>query len=238
MKESVKNVALNDGIFLPVIFRPHPRARKLKLRYDAARDAAIITLPPGTSEKTGLEFALRNRDWLITQKSSFNGHQDILSPGNYLSFLGHDHLILHRPDTSGRVSCEEGEIIVGGPAGGFEVRLLNWLKKQARQRLEQQVRDKASQLGVKYHKVRIGDPKTRWGSCSSRGTLSFSWRLIMTPASVFEYVVAHEVAHLKEMNHSPAFWREVDRLVDHSRNSRRWLRRHGPQLMALQIRAD
>ncbi|WP_417316632.1 M48 family metallopeptidase [Emcibacter sp.] len=234
MKDGKKILALDDGILLPVIFKPHPRAKRLKLRYDAAKGAAIVTLPPRTSKKSGFEFARRHTDWLNRQKNSFSD-QNILSPGSYLSFLGHDHLIIHQPDASGRVRREEGQVIVGGPAGGFDVRLLNWLKKQARERLEQAVGEMAARSGVSCRKLRIGDPKSRWGSCSSSGTLSFSWRLIMTPENVFDYVVAHEVAHLKEMNHSPAFWREVDKLVDHSQTSRRWLRQHGPHLMALQV---
>ncbi|WP_321395446.1 SprT family zinc-dependent metalloprotease [Emcibacter sp.] len=234
MKASDQTLPLQNGETLDILFRSHPRARRLKLRYDSVRRAAVVTLPPGVSEKSGLDFARRNSDWLQEQQKAFAG-QEFLSPDNFISFLGHDHLILHQPDDAGRVRREDGRIIVGGPAGGFEVRLLNWLKKQARIRLEQAVEEKTGLLGVTCHKIRIGDPGSRWGSCSSRKTLSFSWRLIMTPATVFDYVVAHEVAHLREMNHSPAFWREVDRLVDHATISRRWLRQHGPQLMALQI---
>ena len=235
-KASERHIRLPDGSDLTLILKPHSRARRLKLRYDAARQAALITMPPRTSAATAMAFVERNLDWLAKQQENF-ADQETLGPDRYLSFLGHDHLILHQPDQSGRVKREEGRIIVGGPEGGFDVRLLNWLKKQARHHLEQAVTEKAIALGVEYHRIRIGDPKSRWGSCSSRKTLSFSWRLIMTPATVLDYVVAHEVAHLREMNHSPAFWREVDRLVDHRQQSRRWLRQHGPRLMALQFEA-
>ena len=229
-------VRLPNGAELAVLLKPHSRARRLKLRYDAARRAAVLTTPPRTSSATAMTFVERNLDWLLGQLEIY-ADQEVLGPDRYLSFLGHDHLILHRPDQAGRVDRQEGQIIVGGPAGGFDVRLLNWLKKQARTQLEQAVAEKTALLGVTCHRVRIDDPKSRWGSCSSRKTLSFSWRLIMTPASVLDYVVAHEVAHLKEMNHSAAFWREVDRLVDHRDRSRRWLREHGPRLMALQFEA-
>ena len=106
------------------------------------------------------------------------------------------------------------------------------LRLRARRRAEDLAVRPARELGVSPARIRIADPTSRWGSASSRGTLSFSFRLALAPAWVFEYVVCHEVAHLRELNHSSAFWALVDRLCPHRRAAQGWLREHGPALHA------
>ena len=120
---------------------------------------------------------------------------------------------------------------MGGPRDHVEARVVRWLKGQARARLTAASGAHAGRLGVAVGRLAIRDTRSRWGSCSGTGTLSFSWRLILAPDAVLDYVAAHEVAHLREMNHSPAFWALVDRLVPDASASRRWLKRTGAQLM-------
>jgi predicted metal-dependent hydrolase len=106
------------------------------------------------------------------------------------------------------------------------------LRGVARRQAEQLVARRAAELGVAARRIRIGDPRSRWGSASSRGTLSFSFRLALAPEWIFDYVVCHEVAHLREPNHSPAFWAIVDRLCARRAEAQGWLRTHGPALHA------
>ena len=112
-------------------------------------------------------------------------------------------------------------------------RITDWLRSQARGDLTAAVSDHAATIGAEINALRIGDAKSRWGSCTRRGVLSFSWRLILAPPFVLDYLAAHEVAHLAEMNHGPAFWRLVARLNPDLETARAWLKTHGPDLHAV-----
>jgi predicted metal-dependent hydrolase len=109
-------------------------------------------------------------------------------------------------------------------------RATDWLRKQAAIDLELACARYASAMDVKVRRIAIRDQKSRWGSCSSSGDLSFSWRLILAPPIVLDYVAAHEVAHLLEMNHSPRFWRHVLKHCPHARDAKNWMRLHGSDL--------
>ncbi|HPF47951.1 MAG: M48 family metallopeptidase [Alphaproteobacteria bacterium] len=221
---------MDDVINIPLVFKKHKRARNFKLRYDALNDKALVTLPHRSSEQDALKFARKHVSWLQKQRN-ISPECRFLYPGYKIPFEGIDYLITHNPDCHGNVILSEGQIIVGGPIHGFSKRLENYLKKYARKTIESLANEMATEIGKKFNRIQIKDTKSRWGSCSSSGTLSFSWRLIMTPPHILHYVVAHEVAHLKEMNHSPAFWKVVDRLVDNALSSRKWLKSEGQKLM-------
>jgi len=105
-----------------------------------------------------------------------------------------------------------------------------WYRRQARQRVLDVAEREADRLGVEFKSVGIRDPRTRWGSCSSRGNLSFSWRLLLAPPEVLEYVVVHELLHLREPNHTKAFWRLVETARPGWQQQARWLREHGQEL--------
>ncbi|MDG1996486.1 MAG: SprT family zinc-dependent metalloprotease [Emcibacteraceae bacterium] len=211
-------------------YKSHKRAKRMKLRYDAANDRAVITVPPFTSNRTARKFAQGHVDWLLTQRNS-SPTNIYLAPGETIPFKGIDKLILHDEERSGRVTITEDTIIVGGSREGFSVRLENFLKKQARIAIEPLAQEMAHKLDKSFKRIQIRDTKSRWGSCSSSGNISLSWRLIMTPPDILEYVVAHEISHLQEMNHSPAFWDVVDCLVINAKPSRKWLKSKGQELM-------
>lgn len=213
-------------------FKKHKRAKRMKLRYDATRKRAVITVPLFTSKRTALKFAENHIGWLLKQRN-LSPPNIYLSPGATIPFMGREKLIVHDEERSGRVSITENEIIVGGSREGFSVRLENFLKKQARIVTEPLAHDFADKLGKKFKRIQIRDTKSRWGSCSSTGNISLSWRLIMTPPHILGYVVAHEVAHLQEMNHSAAFWDVVDTLVIDAKVSRKWLKTEGQKLMLI-----
>ena len=124
-----------------------------------------------------------------------------------------EHRIRHRPAERGAVWRESGEIHVSGRPEHLPRRVEDWLKQEARHEIERRAHEKAAELGKKVRRVTIRDPRSRWGSCSPDGALSFSWRLILAPRFVLDYVVAHEVAHLRELNHSNRFWRITETLT-------------------------
>ncbi|MBL4802746.1 MAG: M48 family metallopeptidase [Emcibacter sp.] len=216
----------------PLILKRHPRAKHLKLRFEAKSCSAILTLPTGVSDRKAVQFAKQHLDWIQDQYDK-SPEATPLGAGEVIPYRGKDTEIMHNPDLPATVQIKDGRLIVGGPLSGFETRLLNWLKKQARRALAKAVQEFEPTLGQRPHKIMIRDTSSRWGSCSSRRTLSFSWRLIMAHPDILQYVVAHEMAHLVEMNHSPAFWQVVEKLYPDWQTPRRWLKTEGSRLMLI-----
>ena len=148
---------------------------------------------------------------------------------------GIPHRIAHCPDARGTVWTASGAdgtptLCVAGEAPHVARRVQDFLKREARQDLAEAVRRYAAALGVSIGRLTLRDTASRWGSCSARGDLSFSWRLVMAPPFVLDYLAAHEVAHRLEMNHGPRFWRLVEQVCPHRREAEAWLRRHGSDL--------
>jgi predicted metal-dependent hydrolase len=156
-----------------------------------------------------------------------------------LSYLGIEHRIMLSERLRGLVEVsrigEEPVIIVPGDPKFVSRRLLDFLKKQARSELENAVARHSIALNVRAKQIRITDTTSRWGSCSTTRTLSFSWRIIMAPPEVLDYLAAHEVAHLREMNHSDRFWNLVRDICPEMDIHKTWLRRHGAKLHAVSL---
>lgn len=201
------------------------RARRISLRISQLDGRVTLTLPTGVKESEALEFAASKEDWI-------RGHLDKrpdempVECGASLPIEGTAHRIV--PAAGRRVVRHEGEICVPEDAAGR--RLQVWLKELARDRLVMACDHYAGQLGRSYKRITLRDTRSRWGSCTSDGGLMFSWRLILTPPEILRYVAAHEVAHLAEMNHSPAFWATVERIYGPCEAERRWLRCEGANL--------
>lgn len=213
-------------------FKTHKKAKRIKLRYDAINDRAILTLPRFTSKRSALKFATSHIEWLKEQRAKIP-KPIYLIDGSHISILGERKGIVHDPSLPARIDITADQIIVGGTKEGLSVRLENYLKKEALKTIEPLANEMAKTINKKFKRIQIRDTKSRWGSCSSSDNLSFSWRLIMTPPQVLEYVVAHEIAHLEEMNHSPQFWNIVDQLVPNAKTSRKWLKNDGQALMLI-----
>ncbi len=218
---------------LPVYARVHARARRIILRISPDRSAIRLTLPSNVSIVEGLHFVESRRDWIARQL------KDRLLPqpfrhGLVIPFRGEPHLVVHVPGRRGTVWREgEGEtarICVAGDERFLSRRLTDWLKQQARQALLIACRHYATAMNLRFSRLVIRDQKSRWGSCSSTGTLSFSWRLVLAPPFVLDYLAAHEVAHLTEMNHSARFWERVRMHCSHAEEAEEWLKRHGSDL--------
>ncbi len=128
------------------------------------------------------------------------------------------------------IDWDAASLKVGGGPEAVGAKVSVWLRERARERLSERTQVHCQSLGVRFTSITIRDTKSRWGSCSSTGALSYSWRLILAPDDVLDYVAAHEVAHLREMNHSSRFWALVEALKPDWRNHRRWLRDHGAEL--------
>ena len=173
------------------------------------------------------EAAVREHAVWVLERIDRLPPQVAFQDGAIIPFRGADHRIVQHPYQRGVIDHADNLIHVYGHPEHMARRLRDWLKREARRAISPLALAMATQIERRVSQVSIRDQRSRWGSCSETGGLSFNWRLILAPETVLDYVVAHEVAHLVEMNHSPAFWRVVDRLTPHARPAKRWLNANG-----------
>jgi len=214
---------------VPLVVKRTRRARRVRIRVDPRRGEAVLVLPPRAALREGREFALDNAAWLRARIDELPPRV-AFAAGAEVPLGGVVHLLRWEPDLPARVQLDARTIRVGGDREGFARRLTDWLKRRARERVTRRAEALAADVGRKIGRVSIRDPRARWGSCSHKGALSFSWRLILAPDAVLDYVVAHEIAHLVHLHHGPTFWRTVERLMPEHAAARAWLDRHGAEL--------
>lgn len=214
---------------VPLVFQSNKRARRIILRFDHGQGRIVVVLPRRATLEQGRRFALLNKGW-IRDRLDLLPEPVPFQAGARIPFLGIMHRIRHRPTARGTVWREGEEIHVAGRPEHLARRLEDWLKREARREIERRAHLKAEQIGKRIARITIRDPRSRWGSCSPSGQLSFSWRLIMAPRAIIDYVVAHEVAHLRELNHGPRFWKLTAELTHGVDEARHWLNEHGARL--------
>ena len=215
---------------LPVTLRVSPRARRMRLSVCARTRSVLLTVPRRVSQRRALAWAAGHRAWLEATLAAIPEEAPIL-PGGTVPLFGRPHLVDWDPARPRRIALEPDRLVVGGPAEALEGRVLRWLKAEALALLGRETRLFAEKAGVAVARIGVGDPASRWGSCSSSGTIRYSWRLIMAPEFVRRATVAHEVAHLVHLDHSPKFHAVVERLLgEDPRNARLWLHREGSTL--------
>jgi len=224
--------AITLDLGAPVSIRVNPRARRLLLRIDAASRRIELVLPRGVAAEHGLKFLAAQRGWIAARLGALPAPVPF-AEGAIVPVFGVPHRIACETDPSAPpVAIRDGEIRVRGNPVHIERRVRDHLVAMARTEFAARARPLAARIERKLARVGVRDTKSRWGSCSGRGNLSFSWRLILAPEPVINYVVAHEVAHLAEMNHGPRFWRLVDSLSPDSTAARAWLKRHRSRLLS------
>lgn len=232
-KLEARTITIN-GAEVILTFRRNARCRRMIIRLTSDGAGIVLTLPPRASEASALRFVESSRDWLA---KTMGARAPLIKSvdGQILLFQGMPYRIKATGGSRGIIAITDQDIVVPGEAMHVPRRLKDWLKAQAKRELTQASHTYAAAMGVKFRKLTLRDQSTRWGSCSSGGDLSYSWRLILAPAHVLDYVAAHEVAHLKEMNHGPGFWRLVLAHCSTAKESRIWLRAHGRKLHRYQF---
>lgn len=209
------------------------RARRISLRISQLDGRVTLTLPPDIPETEALDFAVSKADWIRTHLDN-RPDETAVGIGTTLPVEG---VPLHIKAAPGR-RVSRGDGILTVPPDAPARRVQAWLKELARDRLAAACDHHAGQLGRSFSRITLRDTRSRWGSCTSDGNLMFSWRLVLAPPPILNYVAAHEVAHLAEMNHSPAFWRIVERLHGPCNAERKWLRQNGATLHRYRFRTD
>jgi predicted metal-dependent hydrolase len=222
-----------DGEVYLIRLRRHRQARRYTLRIHAVDREVVLTMPPRGSVKQAKEFAQKHGGWIAARLRRLPDIVPFIH-GTVLPVRGIEHRIDHRRTERGTVWLERHAgahlLCVAGGAPHLPRRVRDFLKREAKRDLEMASRTAALALGVDIKRVSVRDQSSRWGSCSSTGVLSYSWRLILAPSFVLTYLAAHEVAHLIEMNHSRRFWRLVERICPDMDRAKAWLDVHGADL--------
>lgn len=227
---------LPEGWRDSIALRQSPRARRLSLTLDPKSGGIVLVLPKRFSHAVADHFLLQNRDWIERQEKTRPAHIALV-PGAVIPLRGTPHVLQPFPDRRRRGPPEirDGVICIAGDPAHFARRARDFLIETARQELDRRTRDKAAILGRSVKSLRLGDPRSRWGSCHPDGRISYSWRLILAPDHVLDYVVAHEVAHLLHRGHQRDFWACCESLCPGAREARRWLKQNGRGLLSIGV---
>lgn len=212
---------------IPLIIRRSGRARRISLRISQLDGRVTLTLPDRVPEREAIHFAQEKEAWIRKHLANRTGNVDV-GHGVVVPIGGIPHQVTE--GAGRRISFAQGQVHVPGAVDRVGKRLGAHLKALARTRLAEASDHYAERLGKPYAAITLRDTRSRWGSCTAQGRLMYSWRLILAPPEVLNYVAAHEVAHLAQMNHSPAFWAEVERIYGDYAAARAWLRREGSSL--------
>ena len=217
-----------QGRDIDLAVRVNRRARRISLRVDPADGRVVLVLPASRARAEGLRFAETKGAWLLARLDDVPPRRPF-ADGEVTPLLGRPHVVRHEPRGCG-VRVDDGEIRVAGRPEHMARRLKDWLKAEARRDFSMRALALAERIDERVTNVTVRESRTRWGSCTRGGRLSFCWRLILAPEHVIDYVVAHEVAHLKHMNHGPRFWKLVGVLCPDHADARTWLRAKGAEL--------
>ena len=225
---------VHDRSIYLVRVRRHRQARRYTLRIDAASREVVLTIPPRGSLREAREFAQKHSAWIASRLQRLP-QATPFAHGVVVPLRGVPHRIVHRARVRGTVWTEKSDagerlICVAGEPPHHNRRVGDFLRREAQRELDAASRRYAEAIGVTIKRISVRDQSSRWGSCSNNGVLSFSWRLILAPPYVLDYLAAHEVAHLVELNHSPKFWRLLKRLNPDCERAKAWLDTHGTDL--------
>jgi len=225
-------VAVGEASYAVRVSR-NRRARRYTLRIHTALREAVLTMPWRGNLADASRFAQAHGGWLA-QRLAQLPEVAPFADGESVPLRGVEHRIVHRPRMRGTVWVEQAGderlLCVAGAVEHAARRVRDFLKREARRDLEAAVASYARALNVRVRRMSIRDQSSRWGSCNSAGVLSFSWRLILCPPFVLDYLAAHEVAHLVEMNHSARFWKVLRQVCPATDEATRWLDSHGNAL--------
>ncbi|MGE4179392.1 MAG: M48 family metallopeptidase [Limisphaerales bacterium] len=216
---------------IPLVFKKNARARRYILR--VARDGTVhVTIPRGGTEALAQRFAIEKEAWIrdqLERVAQVRAGQARWGPGTPVWFRGDRHPVVALAD-----HARIGEFIFPLPPPDKDWRpaVERHLRSLAATELPPLVLGAADLHAVKVDRVQVRDQRTRWGSCSRRGTISLNWRLVQVPYFVRDYLIAHELAHLRQMNHSRRFWAVVEEFYPSWRDAERWLREYGRRLLA------
>jgi predicted metal-dependent hydrolase len=208
------------------------RSKRKTIAIIVQRDGKVIVRAPlNASERQIRQFVELKIGWILEKKAQAQ-EQPLqtarqFTAGERFPYLGQEYALSVVSGPRAGLRFEGGFSLNQNSQAEAALLFERWYKAAARKVLTERVRFYAQKFGLKYQTIRISSARTRWGSCSSRGALSFTWRLVMAPLEVVDYVVVHELAHLRVQNHSAAFWAEVAQMMPDFKRQRDWLKKNG-----------
>lgn len=217
---------------IELTLRRSVRAKRITLRVSALDGRVTLTLPKGIAERTALEFAQDKEPWIRKHLSRQNAPVTV---GLGVELPVEGKMLTVTPGLVRAAQLSGDQILVPNAPEMAGHRVRAYLKLKAKERLTERSHHYATRVGREIGRITLRDTRSRWGSCSAAGNLMYSWRLIMAPPEVLDYVAAHEVAHRVEMNHSNKYWAIVDRIFPDYTAQRAWLRNHGSTLHRYQF---
>lgn len=227
--DAARHRIMVEGRAIPLDVRVNARARTIAIRIPPDGSPVRLTLPSPRHLANGLAFAQSRGPWIAARLAGRSDSARALAPGASVPVAGTS---VRLETGSGRIAVRDGDVVrVGGDGALYAGRIKRWLVTEALGVLTAETHAVAARGGLCVAGIRVGDPRSRWGSCTTDGRICYSWRLILAPDFVRRSVVAHEVAHLAQANHGPHFWALADRLLGSSHTpARAWLRQHGGAL--------
>lgn len=218
----------------PLVWRRSKRARRMTLRVDAVQGSVVLTLPERTSRKQGLMFVQQHMDWISASLASLP-EKPVLANGHDIMIEGSLVPILHDPTARRGTWLDADGLHVSGDADHTERRVRDFLRVLAKDRLSAAVKRQSERMQLVPSRLDLRDVRTRWGSCTRQGRIMLSWRLLITPVEIRDYVIIHELAHLRHFDHGADFWALVDHFCSNGRPGRlaaeRWLRENWVALL-------
>lgn len=230
MEAGVSEILTLPGGPARIEWRRSARAHRVSLRIDPRGGAVVVTLPQRAARTAGMALLITNADWVSERLAALPG-PIVFADGVEVPLHGIPHRIRHRPTGRGGAWVENGEIHVAGDAAFLARRVSDFLRAEARRSITELVAQKALLARAQPARITLKDTSSRWGSCAANRNLAFSWRLVMAPRFVQDYVTAHEVAHLRHMNHGPRFWALVQEITPYTTEAVAWLRTDGMRLL-------
>ncbi len=223
-----------EGQVFKVALKRRPTAKRITLRVSHATGEVVLTIPERTDVGLAQKFADSHSPWIASRLAKVPD-QVPFEPGELVPLRGVPHRIVHWSSIRGVTqathdSAGDPIIAVAGEAAHVARRVRDFLEAEAKRDFALAVKKHTAQLGVPAKRITVRDTKSRWGSCSANGALNFSWRLIMAPPFVLDYLAAHEVAHLRELNHSQRFWKITYQLCPRTDDAEAWLKTYGSAL--------
>lgn len=219
---------------VPLIWKRSTRAKRITLRIEPIRGEVIITVPERISQNKAMAFVHQQSEWITSALAALPEKQK-LADGSQVMIEGQNIPILHDPAAQRGCWLDADGLHVSGDASHTQRRVRDFLHAMAKERLTQTLQIHSIIMDLHPTRLDLRDVRTRWGSCTKQGRIMLSWRLLMAPTEIRDYVVIHELAHLKHFNHGPDFWNLVDHFIPKGRTGRlaaeRWLRENSTTLL-------
>lgn len=224
-----KTYNIEQQIDFPIKIVKSPRAKKLTLRIDTREHLPVLSIPRYCPQKKAVEFVLAHKQWINDSLNRLPRSKPFEN-GDTISLFGKEVTIIHAPERRLGAKLETDQLLVSGEIEFLHRRVKDFIKKKAQNEFYKRSNKYAKKLGETINGVTIKDTKSRWGSCSTLQNINYSWRIALAPDFVINYLMAHEVAHLRHPNHSRCFWDCVASLYPEYEQGEQWLKEHGKDL--------